>query len=143
MTIDFSPLENAIKQLDGALEYAQSELARTDTRLAELLRSAAIQAFEFTYDLACKMLRRYLASIDENPDQIEKLSFANLIRAGYAQGLLSEELTVWVAFRDERNITSHTCDEGKAQEVYGHIPRFASEVKFLYRQLCAQQGKDQ
>ncbi|MDE8345816.1 MAG: HI0074 family nucleotidyltransferase substrate-binding subunit [Acidocella sp.] len=141
MSLDFSPFENAIRQLEDAIDYSQSELARNDAKLAEILRSAVIQAFEFTHDLSFKMLRRYLESIDENPSQIEKLSFSNLIRAGNAQGLLSEELAVWLQFRDQRNITSHTYDGVKAQRVFEQVPMFLREAKFLSSQLHAQQDQ--
>jgi len=141
MSLDFSPFENAIKQLEDALDYSQSELAQKDAKLAEILRSAVIQAFEFTYDLSFKMLRRYLENIDENPSEIEKLSFPNLIRAGYAQGLLSAELTVWLQFREQRNITSHTYDGVKAQRVFEQVPAFLREAKFLATQLRVQQDQ--
>ena len=141
MSLDFSPLDNAIGQLEVALDYSYSELARDNAKLAEIFRSAVIQAFEFTYDLSFKMLRRYLENIDEAPSEIAKLSFSNLIRAGYAQGLLSEELAVWLRFREQRNITSHTYDGTKAQRVFEQVPVFLSEAKFLANQLRVQEER--
>ena len=47
MTIDLGSLSKAIAQLEEAISYANSDLAKSDPRLALHLRAAAIQAFEF------------------------------------------------------------------------------------------------
>jgi hypothetical protein len=61
--IDISSLENAIEQLKESLEYAGSSLAKNNRGLAKQFRSSSIQAFEFTYELAHKTLKRYLEDI--------------------------------------------------------------------------------
>lgn len=58
MKIDFSPLASAVDQLQRSFDYLHSELASTDPGLREQFRSATIQAFEFTYELAVKMVQR-------------------------------------------------------------------------------------
>jgi nucleotidyltransferase substrate binding protein (TIGR01987 family) len=131
MTIDISSLSKAIAQLDDALAYANSDLAKTDPRLALHLRAAAIQAFEFTYELAIKTLKRYMASIDPSPDNIDALDFSGLVRAGFARGLLNEEISAWRRFRHDRGTTSHAYDNDKAQAVFEKIPRFLREVRFM------------
>ena len=137
MPVDISALKNAIEQLDTALEYA--ERGTPDPKLAVLLRSAAIQAFEFTYELAHKTLRRYLASIDPSPELVEDYTFEQLIRRGNEAGLLSEELVAWKDFRKNRGITSHGYDEEKAQFVYENIATFLPEVKYLANKIQTRQ----
>jgi len=51
MTLDLTSFASAIRQLENALEYCNSHLAQSDPALAVHLRAAAIQAFEFTYEL--------------------------------------------------------------------------------------------
>ncbi len=60
MKIDFSAFEKAIKQLDKSLGFLHSELAQNNPDLYEQFRAAVIQAFEYTFELAIKMLRRQL-----------------------------------------------------------------------------------
>ncbi len=135
--LDLSPLENAVSQLTRALEYAGSDLARSDAELSTLLRAAAIQAFEYTYELSHKMLRRHLEATEADAAGVRSLSFNGLIRLGWARGLLDEELAAWIAFREARGATSHTYNERKAQAVFEAIPRFLAEARFLLSRLQA------
>jgi nucleotidyltransferase substrate binding protein (TIGR01987 family) len=140
MTIDVGSLSKAILQLEEAIAYAHSDLAKSDPRLALHLRAAAIQAFEFTYELSFKMLRRYLENTDPSPKTIEDLDFSGLVRTGFEKGLLSEEIKVWRSFRQDRGTASHAYDNDKAQEVFDNIPRFLSEAKFLRDRIEARQA---
>lgn len=141
MSIDITSLEKAIAQLDEALAYAGSDLAAADAQLALHLRAAAIQAFEFTYELSVRMLRRYLLANEASPAVVDELDFNGLIRLGYARGLLNEELAAWRLFRQDRGTTSHAYDERKARAVFDHIPGFLAEARFLSHQLRDRQAK--
>ena len=48
MSLDYSPLGDAIRQLEKALAYAHSDLALRDPGPREQLRNSVIQCFEFT-----------------------------------------------------------------------------------------------
>jgi len=141
MTLDLSSLRDAIAQGEEALAYCRSELARSDPRLAPHLRAAAIQAFEFTYELAVKALRRFLIEVEVNPGAVEVMSFNDLIRRGYDLGLLRAELAVWRAFRRDRGTTSHTYDAAKAQAIFEGIPAFFAEAGFLLESIEAHQRR--
>lgn len=52
MKLDLTPLEDAVAQLEEALDIYHSDVALTDPRLKRHLRAAVIQAFEFTYELS-------------------------------------------------------------------------------------------
>jgi len=80
MTLDLKSLENAIKQLKSALEYCHSDLAKADPILEIHLRAAAIQAFEFTYEISHKIMKRHLEATSANPAEIDKMSFQDIIR---------------------------------------------------------------
>ena len=140
MTLDLSAFVKAIAQLEDALIYCASDLARQDARLALHLRAAAIQAFEFTYELAFKLLRRFLIATEPNPDQIGAMTFNEIIRLGYARGLLSADVAAWSMFRRDRGTTSHAYDETKALEVFAGIPEFLHEARFLLGALTSRQA---
>lgn len=140
MTLDFSAFAKAIAQLEDALAYCDSDLARQDARLALHLRAAAIQAFEFTYELAFKLLRRFLIATEPNPAQIGTMTFNEIIRLGYARGLLSADVAAWSGFRQDRGTTSHAYDETKALEVFTGIPEFLREARFLLAALTSRQA---
>ncbi|MNX75741.1 Nucleotidyltransferase substrate binding protein like protein [compost metagenome] len=140
MVLDFSPLANAITQLEKSQAYYHSGLAARDQELARQFRAAAIQAFECTYELAWKMLKRYLEHSLPNPAEVDEMPFPNLIRTGNEQGLLLSAWPVWRDFRKARGMTSHTYDEQKAEEVFAVIPAFLDDVRFLLQRLRERQN---
>lgn len=131
MPLDLSPLAKAVARLDEGL-------ARHHTDLADgQLRDGLIQRFEFTYDLAHKMLRRAVEAAAANPAEVDRMSFPTLIRTGWEQGLLASDWTRWRLWREMRNITSHTYDEAKALQVAAGIPEFLTEARALLVRLEA------
>lgn len=138
--IDLSSLEKAIAQLKKSLDYAYSDLAQNDPDIAQQFRAAGIQAFEYTYELAHKMLKRYLEATEPSAEVIDNMTFQELIRTGAERGLLRHSWDIWKHHRDQRNLSSHTYDEGKAESVFQHIPEFLQDVLFLYNELHRRQS---
>lgn len=129
--IDISSLNKALATLDEAL--AARERAPED----KFIRDACLQRFEYSYELAHKMLRRFLEGSE--PAGVRELSFPNLIRLGYERGLLAQSWDIWSQFRDARNATSHGYDGAKANKVVETIPAFAAAVAYMASQITAQQ----
>ncbi len=141
MALDISSYKRAIAQLEAYFQLAESDVAGTDDTHSRALRAGAIQAFEYTYELAIKTLRRYLEEVDASPGVIQAMSFNELIRKGYEEDLLQAELSEWQQFRKSRGTTSHGYDEDKAQFVYENIPAFLAEAQFLRNELENRLGK--
>lgn len=133
--IDYSPLADAIRQLEKSIAFATSELAKNDEALFEQFRNSVIQCFEFTYELSHKMLKRYLESTAANPDEINLSTFQNLIRIGNEKGLLYSDWAKWRDYRQARTNSSHTYNRDKALAVYEMAQNFLAEAQFLYHQL--------
>lgn len=129
MKLDTTSLGNAVRRLREGL--ARYERDATD----EQIRDGLIQRFEFTYELSHKMLKRYLRETAASPDEIERMPFADLIRAGSGQGLLRSDWSAWRRFREMRARTSHTYDAGVAAQVASAIPAFLEETEHLYAEL--------
>jgi len=81
------------------------------------------------------MLRRYLKETAASPEAVERMPFADLIRAGTAQGLLRGGWPDWRRFREMRARTSHTYDAEAAAAVVAAIPAFLEEAERLYTEL--------
>ena len=127
--IDFSSFRDAVQQLTEAIDEQAREPGR------KLLRAGLIQTFESTYELSHKMLKRYLVSVSPSPAVVERLTFEDLIRLGAQDDLLQSSVVTWKGFREALSITSHTYNEGKADEVLRTIPAFHQEVAYLLQQL--------
>lgn len=134
MSLDLTPLRNAIARLEEGLERYRRDVADTQ------IRDGLIQRFEFTYEFAHKFLKRHLADISANPAAFAEMSFADLIRAGSDAGLLQKGWPAWRVYRDMRSKTSHTYDELVAVDVVAAIPDFLEEAKFLLARLEDRRG---
>jgi nucleotidyltransferase substrate binding protein (TIGR01987 family) len=132
--IDYSSLEKALATLQDAL-------AAHDRSPADLfIRDACIQRFEYSYELAHKMLRRHLSATEPNAAEIDTLAFPDMIRLAFARGLTAEEWATWRLYREARNRTSHAYDATKAEEVMRTIPAFLTSASHLLTQLKRRQS---
>ena len=126
MKLDLSSFNKAITSFKLAIDEYNKDTKNF------FVRDSVIQRFEYTYSLAIKMIKRYLEVNEENIDQ---LSFNELIRTANEKGLLLGNLENWNDYRLKRNITSHTYDAQKAEEIISIVDVFYKEVDFLYKEL--------
>lgn len=135
MSLDYSPLANAIAQLEKSLAYANSPAALADAGLREQLRNSVIQCFEFTYELSWKMLKRHLEETEASPANLDLATFQTLIRLGNERGLLRSDWRLWKTFRQARTDSSLTYDAAKAEAVFAIAPEFLREAQALLQKL--------
>jgi nucleotidyltransferase substrate binding protein (TIGR01987 family) len=127
--LDLGSFGGAIGRLAEALDILDAEPENA------IVRDAVIQRFEFTYELAHKLLRRFLEMTAADPQAVGRLSFQDLIRTGSEQGLLRLDWERWRDWRQARALTSHAYDEQKARQVAATVPAFLLEARFLYDSL--------
>lgn len=128
-SIDLTTFSNAIKSLIEILnryERESSDLA---------IRDAAIQRFEYTYSLSLKMIKRFFKISAFEKENIDGMTFNEMVRTANRMGLLKSNLEQWSKYREIRNMTSHTYDEEIAQKVVALIPDFKDEAVFLLNKL--------
>lgn len=129
MSLDISSFTSAITRLaEGWVRY-QSDI--NDAQICDGL----IQRFKITYELAHKMLKRYLEASAANPVEFDQADFHYLIRSASEQGLLFGDWVQWRRYRNMRAKTSYTYDEAIAREVVDAIPGFLKEAQYLHQQL--------
>jgi nucleotidyltransferase substrate binding protein (TIGR01987 family) len=128
MKLDLSALEKAIASLDRGLTRA------TGTPGDEELRDAVIQRFEYTYELCWRMVKRRIESDAPVPSDVDAMSFHALMRAAAERGLVLD-VTQWLEYREQRNVTSHTYDAEKAQSVFQTSQPFLVDARALLAEL--------
>lgn len=128
-TFDLTSFEKAINKLNEILiRYAQNPLD-------DAIRDSVIQRFEFTYSLALKTLRKYFIERAFVVEDVNQMSFNDMIRTANQFNLLKSNLEKWTEYREMRNLTSHTYDEVIAQKVVSIIPEFYEEIVELLNAL--------
>ena len=134
MKLDYSSLEGAVAQLQKSFDYLHSDLARKDADLREQFRAATIQAFEFSYELAVKMIRRQLSLIVANPDELHEIDFADLMRDAADAGIVRDAPS-YVHYREMRNRTSHTYNADQAEQTVAVMDEFLRDMRLLLKEL--------
>lgn len=107
--------ERQLIDLQRAFRRLKFALAQPPTKLN---RDATIQRFEFTFELAWKLMLSLL-----NPKKILTKGPRGIIREAARVNLVNNPLA-WFKFLEFRNLTTHTYKEELAIEVYQKIPKF-------------------
>lgn len=128
---------------DDARQLRTRQLVRATARLDEALSGlatnplaldAAIQRFEFSYELAWKALRAHLLAIG-----MEVANPRDAFSRAYAQGWIDDE-TTWLAMLADRNRTSHTYEESLAREIGKRLPGYLEKLELLAASLMERLG---
>lgn len=121
-----SELTAVLASLESALVRLRSSLAQPKT---EWTRDAAIQRFEFTFELSCKATRRFVRS-----EGLEASSPREALKAALKLGWIDDD-PIWLRMLDDRNRTSHTYNEATAEEIYARLAAYAGVMAELARRL--------
>lgn len=127
--LDFTALENSLQRLGEVVEIYKKNPQDA------IVRDSLIQRFEFTYSITLKTLRKYFIERAFVVDDVNKLSFNEMVRTAMQLNLLKSDLAKWTEFREMRNLTSHTYDENVALKVSGIVPDFYEEITYLLKEL--------
>ena len=116
--------EQVLLRLDKVLQEPESEY----------IRDAAIQRFEFTYELAWETLQAYLSLMD-----LIVLSPKETLKVAHEQGLIFDA-SAWSELHQQRNLTSHTYDQKLAESVYDYLKlqglQLFIELKDMLNRKC-------
>lgn len=126
VALDLAAFRSALASLRKAVTRSQAEPADDE------VRDSVIQRFEYTYELAWKTLKRYLAQ--EGVSEVTTLSQRDLYREAAARGLLEDPIA-WFGYQKARNETSHTYNAEKAREVHARAVVFCDDASKLLAEL--------
>lgn len=128
-TFSISILELTCTKLKDMLERY-----KTDPN-DEAVKDALIKRFEYTYSTLLATLKKYFSTKPLVSENVERLSFNEMVRTANRFNLLKSNLETWTKFRAMRNMTAHSYDEATALKIIESLPEFYDEVTFLINKL--------
>lgn len=135
-TLNLEALQYAISSLEDALTVVGNSSWFNDQNSAvqNTLIAGVIQNFEFVYEISIKMIKRQLNLESASPSEVDETDFRNILRMAAEKGLIAN-VEAWFTYRKMRNMTSHTYDHAKAQQVYQGTLAFISDARNLLKKL--------
>ncbi|MNR82104.1 Nucleotidyltransferase substrate binding protein like protein [compost metagenome] len=120
-------MERLIERLAIARRALSTLREAIDRGLSDaIVRDAAIQRFEFTFEATWKAAQRFLLEAES----LEVASPKGVIRASFQAGLLDDDLTRRaLAMANDRNLTIHTYNEALAEQIGSHLPAHAQLIE--------------
>lgn len=119
-----------MERLIERLEIARRALSTLHEAISRglsdaLVRDAAIQRFEFTFEATWKAAQRYLLEAES----LEIASPKGVIRASFQAGVLDDAQTRRaLAMANDRNLTPHTYNEALAAQIGSHLADHAQLI---------------
>jgi len=135
LMLDLRSLKDAISSMDNDLFVYQEKGSDwiLQDNVREVIEAGIIQNYKFTYELTWKFMVRWIL-INISPDAASPLTKRDIFRTAARSGLIQDP-QIWFDFTDARNITSHTDDRKKAEQVLSLAPSLLEEASFLYSVL--------
>lgn len=110
----FNNYRKALAKLSLAVKFIPEHLDE-DAVLDELLKEGLIQCFEYTHELAWKVMKDYA----EYQGYTEIRGSRDAFRKAFEMGLIDD--SVWMDTIEDRNRTSHQYDDEVSDEIYEAI----------------------
>jgi nucleotidyltransferase substrate binding protein (TIGR01987 family) len=135
----FSNFNKALKKLTEAVDYIKTDLAKHETDLDsenaedildEILKEGLIQRFEYTHELAWKVMKDFLSEIGD----IKIYGSKDATREAFKAEII-ENGDVWMEMIKSRNKSSHTYNEETADEIYTKIINEYHSVFLIFQQV--------
>lgn len=129
----FSNYQKALMRLSEAVDVLNSQDIVNVLELT-LLKEGLIQRFEYTHELAWKVMKDYL----EYQGYVDIRGSRDAIRKSLELNIISDRR--WMSTIEARNLTSHNYDDETAENIYGEIIEvyyplfieFENKMKLLY-----------
>lgn len=112
----FNNYRNALRRLEEAGDIVNVAMSSPlNHESVQLLKEGLLQRFEFTQELAWKVMKDYL----EYQGAESIMGSRDAFRQSLKLGLISDDR--WLNSITDRNITSHAYDESKAGVIYDNV----------------------
>lgn len=136
--LDLQALKDAVASLGDGLEVVSDPawFNQQSDKVRNTLISGVIKNFEFVYEIGIKMVRRQIELESASPTEVDESNFREVLRVAGEKGLIAD-VEAWFKYRKMRNITAHTYDHDKAQQVYLDTLQFIGDARALLQALEA------
>lgn len=124
----FSNYRKALYQLKKAVDIISARVGNT-TDQDELMAEGLIQRYEYTQELAWKVMKDY----EEYQGLTDIIGSRDAIRIALQSNLISDDR--WMDTISDRNLTSHNYDDETAQRIVRNI------INVYYPLFCAFEKK--
>lgn len=114
-------LKERIDTAQKALTTLQEVLSETNPTV--ILRDAAIQRFEYTFEAVWKAGREFLRSHEGLDVGSPKGTIRGLFQTGH---LNMSQAELGLKMVDDRNLTAHTYNEGLSEQIFKELPKYAT-----------------
>lgn len=140
-SLDLTALKKAITSLEDGLDVVNDTHWFNKQKMAvkNTLIAGIIQNFEFVYEISYKMIKRQIEAESASPDEVDESNFRDVLRVAAEKGLIAN-VEAWFKYRKMRNITSHTYDHEKAEQVYQGTLEFINDARALLLNLESRNG---
>ena len=130
--LDLSALRGAVSSLEDGLEVVSDSawFNLQSSKVQNTLIAGVIQNFEFVYEISFKMIKRQIEEESASPNEVDESNFREVLRVAAEKGLVAD-VEAWFKYRKMRNITAHTYDHEKAQQVYRDTLIFINDARAL------------
>ncbi|WMW21635.1 HI0074 family nucleotidyltransferase substrate-binding subunit [Methanolobus mangrovi] len=110
-----------------------------DEPYSVIIRDAAIQRFEYTFEAIWKLIKEYLIEREGIVCNSPKSCF----REAFKMHLINEDESMQALYMtDDRNMTTHTYHEDVAEEIYKELAGYYSLMDRIYLNIIRDSGLD-
>ncbi len=122
-------LYNFSSALDRLIDALDMEEELKDEGFGDIYLDLTIKRFEFTYEMAWKVLKRYLDYLG-----FDVKSPRATFKEAYAQNILEDE-NIWLSMIEHRNLSSHIYDEYEMSEIVKNMQNYKKAFLDLKSEL--------
>jgi nucleotidyltransferase substrate binding protein (TIGR01987 family) len=133
MGMNVTALEQAQKALAEALDTYDARLDTAGQAEINLMQAGVVQHFEFVYELARKMIERWLR-VNIGDDVVDGAARREIYDEAVKQKLIGSAL-LWMDFHNARNYASHNYDKAIAPPTVELARQLNAEAKQLVERL--------
>ena len=129
MVIDISNLESALLTLKSSMQILEKN---SGLEFTDMLEDSCIKRFEYTLELARKMMKKVLKKIYGLSE--DELTVNNTFR--FMQGYkYINNWENWRNYYEQRNNTAHEYNLQKSRQLIEIIPQFIDDTELLIKNL--------
>jgi len=118
-------------QLEQALKKWQQVL---DMPFSDVCRDAAIQRYEFSFELLWKVTKKYLQEIEGFECNSPKSCFREI---RMTLEISEADIETCISMTEDRNLSVHTYSEEMANSLYAKLPEYVRVSKLIAKKIKA------